>query len=126
MKHIIGFLIVVLFRLSMVGVALAAPTNPEKGSNNPNVVAYYPTGIHAIPTDPVTYVTGTDLVTMRGNTGEIQAWYTGEDGHGVHSVWNVSKDGKCSSNWVLIPQAYPNWGDYLTPGADYCVLNNSF
>lgn len=126
MKTIVSFLVVLLLTLSVAGIASTAPTNSGKGANNSNVVAYYPSGIHAIPTAPVTYVNGTDLVTKRGDTGEIQAWYTGADGHGIHSVWNISKSGTCPSNWVLLPQAYPTWGNYLTPGADYCVMNNSF
>lgn len=104
----------------------AAPDNVNKADNNPNEVAYYPTGIHAIAGNPITYVSGTDLVTMRGNTGMIEAWYTGTDGHGIHSVWNITTTGTCQSNWFLVSQAYPNWGSYLTPGADYCVMNNAF
>lgn len=106
--------------------AMAAPNNVNKAENNPNVVAYYPIGLHAIPTDPITYVIGTNLVMKRGNTGQIQAWYTGEDGYGFHSVWNISKNSTCPSHRVLIQNAYPGWGDYLTPGADYCVQVNAF
>lgn len=106
----------------------AAPNNENKAANNPNVVAFYnaPTDIHAIPTDPVTYVVGTNMVTTRGNNGQIQAWYTGADGHGIHSIWNVAKKGSCPSGWVLIEDAYPEWGDYLTPDTDYCAKVNSF
>lgn len=126
MKAIEIAIVTILFTFMLASAALAAPINSQKADNNSQVVAYYSTGIHAIPTDPVTYLTGTDLVTTRGNTGQIQAWYTGEDGHGVHSTWNISKDGTCPNSWVLIAQAYPTWGDYLTPGADYCVYNNAF
>lgn len=106
--------------------AVAAPNNESKAENNPQVVAYYPLGLHAIPTDPITYVVGTNLVTTRGNSGQIQAWYTAEDGHGYHSVWNIAKKNGCSQNEVLIEDAYPSWGDYLVPGADYCVKVNAF
>ena len=126
MKVIEIAIVTILLTFALASAALAAPTSSQKADNNTQVVAYYSTGVHAIPTSPVTYVTGTDLVTMRGDTGEIQAWYTSTDGHGVHSIWNLSKDGTCPSNWVLIAQAYPVWGDYLAPGADYCVHNNSF
>lgn len=126
MKKISIALFTILFAFAAVSVAFAAPTNEQKAASDPQTVAYYPTGIHAIPSDPVTYVTGTDLVTMRGDSGQIQAWYTQADGHGIHSVWNISKNGTCPTNWVLIAQAYPTWGDYLTPGADYCVQNNAF
>lgn len=126
MKKIYAGIFGLALVLALPVVALAAPDNTNKADNNPQVVAYYPTGIHAIPTDPITYVTGTDLVTMRGNSGQIEAWYTGSDNHGIHSVWNISKDGTCPMNWVLIKQAYPSWGTYLTPGADYCANNNAF
>ncbi len=106
--------------------AFAAPNNANKAENNPNVVAYYEVGIHAIPTDPITYLEGTDLVMMRGNSGQIEAWYTGADGHGYHSVWNLAKGGNYPPGSVLITNAYPTWGDYLTPGADYYVLVNAF
>jgi hypothetical protein len=114
---------VALFAASPV---LAAPNNEYKAENNPNVVAYYPYGLHAIPTNPIQYVYGTDLVTTRGNTGQIEAWYTGSDNHGFHSVWNITKDDVCPKDWVLIQHAYPSWGGYLNPGADYCVSVNAF
>ena len=106
--------------------AFAEPNNPQKAENNPNTVAYYPIGLHAIPTDPITYVTGTNIVTMRGNNGQIQAWFTYPDGHGIHSIWNVSKKGDCAQGWVLIQHAFPVWGDYLTPDTDYCAKVNNF
>jgi hypothetical protein len=112
--------------VATAATAFAAPTNKPKSENNPQVVAYYESGIHAIASDPVTYYEGKDLVMLRGSTGQIQQWYTGADNHGIHSVWNISKDGTCTEGWVLIEDAYPTWGDYLTPGADYCVHNNSF
>ncbi len=126
MKKLCIAIVCIALSITAVSSALAAPDNGNKAANNPTVVAYYPTGIHAIPTDPVTYVTGTDLVTMRGDSGQIEAWYTGTDGHGIHSVWNLSKDGTCPASMVLIVNAYPTWGSYLTPGASYCVQNNTF
>jgi hypothetical protein len=124
-KVAIGALGLVL-SLASATIALAAPNNANKAAHNPNTVAYYEEGLHAIPTDPITYVTGTNIVTERGNSGQIQAWYTGSDGHGFHSVWNVAKNGSCNGNWVLIEDAHPEWGDYLTPDTDYCVKVNSF
>jgi hypothetical protein len=115
--------------LTLSTAAYASPTNDNKADNNPQVVAFYTDHDNTLPTDPITYhAIGTDLVMMRGDTGEIQQWYTFADNpnHGLHSVWNISKDGTCSPGWVLISQAYPLWGDYLTPGADYCVHNNAF
>lgn len=125
-KKILTGLFALLVALTVVSVAYAAPNNQSKAENNPNVVAYYEDGLHAIPTDPIQYLEGTNLVTRRGNDGQIQAWYTGADGTGYHSVWNYSKDGTCSGDWVLIENAYPGWGDYLTPDADYCVKVNAF
>ena len=120
-----GLLSIALLLTSSVSI-LAAPNNANKAENNPNTVAYYEEGLHAIPTDPVTYVTGTNIVTKRGNSGQIQAWYTGEGETGYHSVWNVAKNDTCNSGWVFIEDAHPEWGDYLTPDTDYCVKVNSF
>ncbi len=89
-------------------------------------MAYYPEGLHAIPTDPVTYFNGTNMVTKRGNSGGIEAWYTGDDGSGFHSVWNETKKSNCPNGWVYFANPYPEWGDYLTPDANYCVHVNSF
>jgi hypothetical protein len=126
LKKLIAGLITLAAVFAVTKTAMAAPNNANKAENNPNQVAYYELGLHAIPTDPVTYVTGTNIVTKRGNSGQIQAWYTAEDGHGYHSVWNNSKNGVCHADEVLIVDAYPSWGDYLTPGEDYCVKVNSF
>lgn len=126
LSKFVAILAVMATMLFGAGAAFAAPNNPQKADNNSQVVAYYPTGIHAIPTDPIQWFEGNDLVMMRGNTGEIQQWFTDPSGHGIHSVWNISNNGSCANGWVLISNAYPNWGDYLTPGADYCVHNNSF
>jgi hypothetical protein len=126
MKQIYGGILSVLLVALAVSSVSAAPNNVNKAENNPQVVAYYPLGLHAIPTDPIQYFVGTDLVTTSGNSGGIQAWYTGEDGHGFHSDWNVSANGKCGGDKVLIVDAYPSWGDYLVPGADYCVGVNTF
>ena len=122
-KLLIGVLSLAILLVSSSSV-LAAPNNANKAEHNPNTVAYYEEGLHAIPTDPIQYVTGTNIVTKRGNSGQIQAWYTGDDGHGFHSVWNVAKKDSCPADWVLIADAYPEWGDYLTPDTAYCVKVN--
>lgn len=128
-KLIAGTLAGVLY-LTLAASSFASPNTINKADNNPQVVAFYASPHdNSLPTDPVTYhAIGSDLVMLRGDTGEIQQWYTFADdlNHGVHSVWNIAKSGACSPGWVLIPQAYPLWGDYLTPGADYCVHNNAF
>lgn len=125
MKRILASSVLVLLALTVVRSTFAAPNNANKATNNPNVVAYYEEGVHAIPTDPITYLEGTNLVMRRGNSGQIQAWYTGADGHGYHSIWNLKKS-ECKAGDVLIEDAYPSWGDYLVPGADYCVKVNAY
>lgn len=114
-------MVMVSVLLTGAPVALAAPSK----SNNPQIVSNYPDGLHAIPTDPVTWREGADVVMMRGNSGQIQQWYTDPTGFVIHSVWNISKDGTCADGWVRIPNAYPGWGTHLTPGATYCVHNNA-
>lgn len=126
MKKLLTSLLTLALVFSIALPVSAAPNNKNKAEKNPNTVAYYEEGLHAIPTNPVQYVNGTNIVTKRGNSGQIQAWYTGDDGHGFHSVWNESKSGSCKGEWVLIEDAYPEWGDYLTPDTDYCVKVNSF
>lgn len=103
----------------MVKAAKAAP-NP----NNPNVVAYYENGPHTIPLNPQFSVEGFDLVMKNGNSGNFNQWFWNGD-IGYHSVWNMTKNGKCE-NGVLIHNAYPGWGYYLVPNADYCVITNEF
>ena len=100
---------------------LIIKTNVFSAENNPNRVAYYSEGIHAIPTNPTTYLTGTNLVTRRVNTGQIQAWYTGADGSGFYSVWNITNKLECPEKWVYFADPYPEWGDYLSPDSNYCV-----
>ena len=107
----------------------AAPFNAA--DNNPQVVAYYPTGPHGIVSIPGANHEGEDLVMRAGKSGNFQQWFygtfplTGET-YGVHSVWNETKNGKCPANATLVENAYPGWGDYLEPGADYCVIENIF
>lgn len=110
-------------------MAFAAPFHAAE--NNPNVVAYYDlyTDTHGIAGITGTF-TGTDLVMKNGNSGNFQQWFYGKfpDGTtgGIHTIWNVSKDGTCPDKWILIKQANPSWGDYLLKNRDYCVNNNYF
>lgn len=111
---------------AFAGSAEAAPNK----SNNPNVVAYYETGDHGIPGDYNLH-TGMDVVSKLGNSGNFDQWFYGWAAElnayiGHHSVWKVSKDGKCKNDEVLVPNASANWGDYLVTGADYCVKTNDF
>lgn len=127
MKFAIAVMVLALVALMSPSAALAAPFNAA--DTNPQVVAFYPQGPHGIVGENE-YHSGIDLVMKRGNSGNFQQWFYGTstvDGlHGVHSVWNESPDGTCPENWYLVPNPNPAWGDYLTPGVDYCVHNNLF
>lgn len=111
--------------------ALASPTNINKGNNNPQVVAFYTSGDHGIVGESATH-TGSDLIMQAGNSGNFQQWFTGTSTEGVteegdHSLWkNVGNSTSCPSGSDLVVNAYPAWGDYLQPGANYCVRTNDF
>jgi hypothetical protein len=115
--------------IAMMGVSattiMAAPFN----ANNPNIVANYPTGPHGIVGEPE-YHEGADVVMLAGQSGIVQQWFVGNssvDGfHGDHSVWKPTSDTTCQSGSVLVLNAYPDWGDYLIPGSNYCVTTNDF
>ncbi len=125
-KIFFAMLFSLVLSVSTLSVASAAPFNAE---NNPNIVANYPTGPHGIVGDSE-YHEGADVVMKDGNSPTLQQWFYGTSAsnglHGDHSVWKVSKDGTCPDNWILFPQAYPSMGDYLEPGADYCVMTNEY
>jgi hypothetical protein len=106
---------------------LAAPFN---ATNNPNIVANYDSGTHGIISESETH-TGMDVVMRAGNSGNFQQWFLGtssEDGfHGDHSLWQLAKDNIThSSAWILVQNAFPSWGDYLMPEANYWVHTNDF
>lgn len=110
------------------GAVFAAPFNAH--DKNPQVVAYYETGSHGIVGEN-DYHQGIDLVMRDGSNGGFQQWFygnsTGDGLHGDHSVWRVLKNGEtCSNGWDLVKNPNPAWGDYLTPGVDYCVHTNDF
>ena len=126
MNKIALFISIFIFGLIIRTSVFSATSSFQNTESNRNKVVYYPDGIHAIPTDPVAYLTGTSLVTRRENTGQIQSWSTGEDGSGFHSVWNITKDNKCPERWVYFVDPFPEWGDYFTPDANYCVFVNTY
>jgi hypothetical protein len=118
--------IVAAASLMSVGHAYAAPFN----ANNPNIVANYDSGPHGIPQEPE-YHEGMDVVLKAGNSGNFQQWFEGtstsEGYHGEHSVWReVGSDTSCPSGWDLYLDPHPEHGDYLTPGANYCVKTNGY
>jgi hypothetical protein len=107
--------------------AFAYPTN----SNNSQIVANYTSGDHGIPGETATH-TGSDVVKLNGHSGNLNQWFYGtstENGgitEGDHSVWkNIGTSTNCP-NGTLIVNAYPAWGYYLQPGANYCVKTNDF
>jgi hypothetical protein len=130
MKRFLSFLgVFAVIAAFGAGTALAAPFNSQ---NNPQIVANYPTGDHGIVAEPYLHQ-GADVVMKSGNSGNFQQWFYGtsaENGgitEGDHSLWKIAQNGQCpSSDWVLVPNASASWGDYLVPGADYCVNTNDF
>lgn len=114
--------------LSLLAVPLLS-VSAMPNENNPNVVAYYENGPHAIVGEPDVHY-GKDVVMKAGNSGNFQQWFYGtsalEGEHGEHSVWQISKDGTCPDKWDHVADPHPEWGDYLTPGTDYCVHTNEF
>lgn len=112
--------------VSTASSALAAPFN----SNNPNIVAEYDSGPHGIVGESE-FHEGADIVMRAGNSGNFQQWFYGtsasEGLHGEHSVWRVQKDNqKVNGDWVLVPDAYPEWGDYLVQLVNYLVHTNNY
>ncbi len=131
MKKIFAFLAISVFFLVNSPAAFAAPWVPA--SANPfsdKYVAFYDWGTtHGIAGEEGTFV-GRDVVMRRGNSGQFQQWFEGTNPDGeyvaIHSVWNFAHNKGCQDNWVTIENAYPDWGDYLVPGATYCVHNNYY
>lgn len=127
-KILLTIAIVAAVLLTGAITADAAPWVPAENETNPQIVAYYPEGPHSIVGLDGQFE-GRDLVMLRGNSGQIQQWFEGIiDGKyaAIHSVWNLSKNGSCPGDWIAVPNAYPQWGDYLVPGATYCVKNNYY
>jgi hypothetical protein len=111
---------------------MVSPVAAASNADNPNNVAYYhaTSDIHAIPITtnsafPLYVTGGSDVVMQNGESGNFQQWWW-NNSIGYHSVWNQSQNGNCPSNAVLVTNAYPSWGSYLVPGADYCVITNEF
>lgn len=109
--------------------AFAAPFN---ATNNPQIVANYSSGDHGVVGEFVTH-NGADVVMRAGNSGNFQQWFYGtsdENGgntEGDHSIWrNVGDSTDCHAKEVLVENASASWGDYLQPGANYCVKTNDF
>jgi len=133
MKKFLVFFVGLATLLTFASITNAADLRfKNKAEHNPNVVAYYETGPHGIVGESGVYHEGEDIVMRAGKSGNFQQWFYGESDEtqgkeGDHSVWLVKKDGKdCPDHFVLVENASENWGDYLKPGADYCVKTNDF
>ena len=129
-KYVTTALATAIF-LTSATTAIAAPWTPaEKYAVDDKYVAYYAEGRHAIPGESNDQYYGRDLVMARGNSGQFHQWFEGTDPNGmyvaIHSVWNLAHNGKCPNNWITIPNASSQWGDYLESGATYCVNNNYY
>lgn len=129
-------LIPVIVAVVMASVATSAKALPfNMADNNPQVVSYYPQGVHGIVGSPF-YHEGEDLVKMNGNSKSFQQWFCGtsaEEGeHCHHSVWKVQKDNvpECPANWIPIYSDHQNpnnfWGDHTEDDTWYCVMTNEF
>lgn len=89
----------------------------------PNVVACYESGTHGVVGQSETH-TGADYVKKLGNDNLFQFFCGTSESEGLHrevSLWKLARDKKCPSSWILLEDPHPEWGDYLKPGADYCV-----
>jgi hypothetical protein len=126
LKKIIGSLFVFVMLFGVVGTASAIAFPNE---DNPNLVAYYTTGPHGIP-GVAEHHEGMDAVLRLGSNGNFQQWFFGtsesEGLHGHHTVWKIEGPNGCANGWLLVPTPYPEWGDYLTPGVNYCVKTNDY
>lgn len=96
------------------------------------VVADYSSGLHGIPGEFENHE-GRDIVVQIGkdckNFFKQFFWGTSpsEGLHGVLSEWRIAdKEGVCPKGEILVRDAFPEWGDYLEPGRDYCVKNTIF
>ncbi len=129
MKKLLSTLSVGILFALFATTASAQPANDQKGENNPQVVAYYTSGPHAIPGDPNLHY-GYDLVKANGESGNFQQWFYGwsetEGWYGKHTLWKVSKDDNCKNDGVAIWDPNPAWGDYLVDNVWYCAKTNDF
>lgn len=154
MKFLVSLFSAVAAVLVAAGSTFATPLVLNGHESDPNFVVYYPSGFHGIVGESDIPHEGEDLVMRAGQSGNFQQWFCGISGdesgienHGQqlngingedgddevnfeceHSVWiQLNPNQPCNGeNAVLVPNAYPTWGDYLTPGADYCVTTNDF
>lgn len=133
MKFIISLFALLSVMFMSSNSAFATDRLLDGRVGNPNFVVYYPDGLHGIVGESGIRHEGEDLVMKDGNSGNFHQWFFGtsdeEDGklEGDFSRWQVRKEGHdCQDDFILVPNAYPQWGTYLEPGADYCVKTTDF
>ena len=132
MKKIISTLtlIVLLVGLGVADVFAAPPAPKPPRPDHPNVIVFHNGGSHQIPIAPEArtqenwylVLEGSDLIMKAGNSDNFHQWFiNGKVGY--HSVWNVTKNGKCPPHGEIIKGG---WGDYMDSSAEYCVITNQF
>ncbi len=133
MKILVTLGALVLGLATLSTTAIANGFTLANRADNPNTVAYYPSGLHGIVGEPGINHEGEDLVMKAGKSGNFLQWFCGtadENGgvqEGEFSLWQEKEEGKsCPDNFIEVDNAYPAWGDYLKPGADYCVKTHDF
>lgn len=131
MKKVLASLFASAFFLASANAAFAAPWKPADANpfTDKYLAVYGPGTTHAIAGFDGTFI-GRDLVMARGESGQVQQWFEGTDPNGnlvkIHSVWNLEHGKSCPDSFITIPNAFPQWGNYLVPGATYCVHNNYY
>jgi len=71
----------------------------------------------------IAFTLPTVLQKAENNPNRVAYYKTGI--HGIPDRPGIVHKGEDSDDFVLIPDARENgWGDYLTPGADYCAKSN--
>lgn len=130
MKTLVVLIVCAITLLTGANYALAIPTVLVSHKSDLDTVVYYGNygDHHGIAGNPWAHM-GEDLVKDKGN-GNFDQWFygvTAENGFrgakGIYSQWRIN-NGQC--NGELVRQAYPSWGQHLTPGVDYCVTHQLF
>lgn len=132
MKIFISLFVLALAMTAAAGKAVATVRLFDGRVTNPNFVVYYPTGEHGIVGESGITHEGEDLVMRAGESGNFLQWFfgTSSEGEGLEgdfSRWLVREEGhNCPDDFILVPNAYPEWGTYLQPNTDYCVKTTDF
>lgn len=131
MKLIVSLFILAVALTAASSKAIATDRLLDGRETNPNFVVYYPTGLHGIVGESGITHEGEDLVMRAGKSGNFLQWFfgTSQEGEGLEgdfSRWLVKEGNKCPDDFILVPDAFPEWGTYLQPNTDYCVKTTDF